>query len=123
MQAPEAVNTSRSELLTLSLRDLFSKYVRFLPFFLFSTAFALLIAYAYLRYATPIYLVGGTLLLKSEQGGGRNDKFEEIFVNSKTSNIQSEIEILRSRPLMARVVNKLGLQFSYFVKGKIKTVN
>jgi tyrosine-protein kinase Etk/Wzc len=122
----EPVNTNRSELWTLSLRDLFYKYIRFLPLFLFSTAFALFIAYAYLRYATPIYLVGGTLLIKSEQqggGGGKNDKFEEIFVNSKTSNIQSEIEILRSRPLMERVVKKLGLQFSYFVKGKIKTVN
>ncbi len=123
MQEP-VINTSRSELWSLSLRDLFYKYVRFLPFFLFSTAFALFIAYVYLRYATPIYYVNGTLLIKSEQaGGGRNDKFEEIFVNSKSSNIQSEIEILKSRPLMERVVRKLGLQFSYFVKGKIKTVN
>src|ERR1700681_4182792 len=113
----EPVNTSRSELWTLSLRDLCYKYRRFFPLFLFSTAFALFIAYAYLRYATSIYLVGGTLLIKSEQqgGGGKNDKFEEIFVNSKTSNIQSEIEILRSRPLMERVVKKLGLQFSYYV--------
>jgi len=119
----EQVNTGRSELLSLSFRDLFYKYVRFLPFFLLSTAFALFIAFVYLRYATPIYSVGGTLLIKSEQqGGGRNDKFSEIFGN-KTSNIQSEIEVLKSRPLMERVVKKLNLQFSYYVKGKIKTVN
>jgi len=119
----EPINTSRSELWSLSFRDLFYKYVRFLPLFLLSVAFALFIAFVYLRYATPIYNAAGTLLIKSEQGGGRNDKFEDVFVNSKASNIQNEIEVLKSRPLMERVVKKLGLQFSYFVKGKIKTVN
>ncbi|MES1218999.1 MAG: polysaccharide biosynthesis tyrosine autokinase, partial [Bacteroidota bacterium] len=75
-------------------------------------------------YATPIYSSAGTLQIKSEQqGGGRNDKFEEVFVNSRSSNIQSEIEVLKSRPLMERVINKLGLQFSYAVVGKIKTLN
>ena len=124
MEEPVSIHTNRSELWSLSFRDLFYKYVRFLPLFLLSVAFALFIAYVYLRYATPIYSSGGTLLIKSEQtGGGRNDKFEDVFVNSRTSNIQSEIEVLKSRPLMERVVNRLGLQFSYFVKGKIKTVN
>lgn len=120
----EPVNTTRSELWSLSFRDLFYKYVRFLPLFLFSVAFALFIAYVYLRYATPIYSSSGTLLIKSEQqGGARNDKFEDVFVNSRTSNIQSEIEVLKSRPLMERVANKLGLQFSYSSIGKIKTLN
>ncbi len=120
----DQVNTSRSELLSLSFRDLFYKYVRFLPFFLLSTAFALFIAFIYLRYSTPIYQVGGTLLIKSEQQGSnsRNDKMADIFGN-KSSNIQSEIEVLKSRPLMERVIKKAELQFSYFVKGKIKTLN
>src|SRR5258706_4299181 len=120
----EQVNTSRSELWSLSFRDLFYKYVRFLPFFLLSTAFALFIAFVYLRNATQIYSVGGPLLIKSEQQGSssRNDKMADIFGN-KSANIQSEIEVLKSRPLMERVVRKLDLQFSYFVKGKIKTVN
>ncbi len=119
----ESDNLNKSELWTLSLRDLFYKYVRFLPIIIFSVALALFGAYIYLRYATPIYRAGGTLLIKAETQGGRSDKFEDIFVNSKTQNIQSEIEILKSRPLMARVVNKLDLQFSYFAKGKIKNLN
>ena len=118
------LNTNRSELLSLSFRDLFYKYVRFLPLFLLSVSFALFIAYIYLRYATPIYNSAGTLLIKNDQkNAGGNDKFEDVFVNSRNSNIQSEIEVLKSRPLMTRVVKKLGLQFSYYVKGKIKTIN
>lgn len=117
--------SNKSELWSLSLRDLFYKYVRFLPLFILSVAFALLIAYVYLRYSTPTYSVGGTLLIKSEQqrGASRSDKFEDILGNNRSQNIQSEIEVLKSTPLMKRVVDSLHLQFSYTAVGKIRTVN
>lgn len=117
------INKNKSELWNLSFRDLFFKYIRFLPLFILSIALCLLAAYLYLRYTVPIYSVGGTMLVKSEQAGGRGDKFEEMFVNNRTQNIQSEMEIIRSRPLMQRVVDSLDLRFSYEAKGKIKTVN
>ncbi len=123
MQEPVNVNINKSELWSLSLRDLFYKYVRFLPIFLLSVAISLFIAYAYLRYSTRIYSAGGTLLIKSEQQQGRSDKFEDIFMNNKALNIASEIEILRSRPLMERVVKKLNLQVSYISKGRFITNN
>lgn len=112
---------NKSELWNLGIKDLFFKYVRFLPLFLLSVALALLIAFAYLRYATRIYSVGGSMLLKTQQASGsRNDKVEDIISgNSRSQNIQSEIEILKSRPLMTRVVKKLNLQFSYIAEGKI----
>ncbi len=120
----EQVNNNRSELWNLSLRDLFYKYVRFLPLFVLSVALTLFGAYIFLRYSIPIYRVGGSLVIKSEQGGGsRSDKFEDVFINDKAQNIQNEIEILKSKPLMQRVVDSLHLQFTYYAKGKIKTVN
>lgn len=115
--------TMKSELFSLSLRDLFYKYARFLPVFILSVAVALFGAYAYLRYATPIYSVAGSMYIKSDKQGARSDKFEDIFVNDKAANIQSEIEVLRSKPLMQRVVEKLNLQLSYYAIGKIKTTN
>ncbi|MBN8675931.1 MAG: polysaccharide biosynthesis tyrosine autokinase [Chitinophagales bacterium] len=123
MQDQNTTTNANSELWNLSVRDLFYKYVRFLPWVIISVALALLVAYVYLRYATPIYSVGGTLLIKNEAQGGRGDKFDELFVNSRSQNIQSEVEILKSKPLMARVVKKLNLQFNYFAKGKIKDQN
>ncbi|HEX7845143.1 MAG TPA: Wzz/FepE/Etk N-terminal domain-containing protein, partial [Chitinophagaceae bacterium] len=119
----DQLSNNRNELWNLSLRDLFYKYIRFLPLFLLSTALALFAAYAYLRYATPIYSVGGTMYIKAEKSGGQRDKFEDLFVNDKAQNIQSEIEVLKSKPLMYRVVEKLNLQFNYYAKGKIKTPN
>lgn len=130
MQEPvskiNTINENKSELWNLSLRDVFYKYVRFLPLFVLSVAFSLLIAFLYLRYAIPIYSVGGSMLIRSEQQGGGSrggDELESLIGNNKASNIQNEIEILKSVPLMQRVVDSLGLQFSYSAKGKIKTVN
>jgi tyrosine-protein kinase Etk/Wzc len=116
--------SNRSELWSLSVKDLFYKYVRFLPLFLLSLAFSLLIAWVYLRYATRIYGASGTLLIKNEQQTGRNDKVEELLSGSnKSQNIMSEIEILRSVPMMERVVKRLQLQLSYVAIGKIKEIN
>jgi len=116
---------NKTELANLSVRDLFYKYIRFFPFFLLSVALALLIAFTYLRYAAQIYSAGGSMLIKSEtntRGGG--DKVEDLIMGgNRTENIQSEIEILKSRPLMTRVVKKLNLQFSYTAKGRIKDQN
>ena len=119
------VANNKTELANLSVRDLFYKYIRFFPFFLLSVALALLIAFTYLRYAVQIYKAGGSMLIKSEtnsRGGG--DKVEDLIMGgNRTENIQSEIEILKSRPLMTRVVEKLDLQFSYTALGRIKDQN
>jgi len=116
--------TSRSELWTLSLRDIFYKYVRFLPLFILSVAFALLIAYLYLRYTIPIYSVSGSMLIRTEQpGSSRNDEIEELLGGTKSGSILNEIEVIKSIPLMQRVVDSLDLQKTYTAKGKIKTVN
>src|SRR6185503_4199000 len=106
--------TGKSELWNLSLRDLFYKYVRFLPLFVLSVAITLFAAFIYLRYTVPIYRVGSSLIIKSEQpGSGRSNNFEDVFINDRNQNIQSEIEILKSKPLMQRVVDSLHLQFTY----------
>ena len=114
----EQVKNTKSELLTLSLRDLFYKYVRFLPVFILSVSIGLFGAYAYLRYATSIYATNATMVVKAEQQGGRGDKFDDIFGGGKSQNIQSEIEVLKSKALMERVVQKRNLQVSYYAIGK-----
>ncbi len=119
MEGHQPVN---KDLGNLSIKDLFFKYVRFLPVFLVSVALCLLGAYLYLRYTTPIYRVTGTLIFKqeSQSSGG---KFDNIFNAKNVSDVQSEIEILKSQALMERVVDSVQLQTSYFAVGKIKTLN
>lgn len=120
----EQAMASKSEAANLSVRDLFYKYARFFPYFILSVAMALLVAFIYLRYAAQIYNAGGSMLIKSQQTSRGSDKVEDLLMGSnRTDNIQSEIEILRSRPLMTRVVRKLNLEYSYIAKGRIKDQN
>ena len=118
----EGNHTGNKDLGTLSIKDLFFKYVRFLPVFLVSVAFFLLGAYLYLRYTTPIYRVTGTIAFKTDEEN-RGGRFNDIFLAKSVSDVQSEIEILRSQELMERVVDSAKLQTSYFAVGKIKTLN
>jgi capsular exopolysaccharide synthesis family protein len=121
----EQISSNKNELWSLSVKDLFYKYVRFLPLFLLSVAFALLVAFIYLRYATRIYDANGTMQIKNlQQSNQNNDKVEDLLSgNNRSQSIQNEIEVLKSRPLMARVVRRLNLEYSYTAKGKIKDFN
>jgi len=117
----------RNETEGLGVKDLFFKYVRFLPVFILSLAAALFGSYVYLRYATPIYRASGTILIKNNQTGSNNQsgdpKLNQLFLNQGVQNIQNEIEVLRSKPLMERVVDSLKLQIGYYAVGKIKSPN
>src|SRR5829696_8688851 len=124
MVAEEQVQTGKSELANLSLKDLFYKYIRFLPVFIICIALSLFVAYVYLRYATLVYESTGRLIIKDEKGSGAgNDRMDQILMSDGKKNIQNEIEYLQSRPLMERVVKALNLNFSYSAQGKIKELN
>ncbi|MEI6950292.1 polysaccharide biosynthesis tyrosine autokinase [Paraflavisolibacter sp. H34] len=116
-----------NEASSLNIKELFYKYVRFLPLFILSVVFAVFVAFVYLRYVTPIYSSSGSLIIKDESssaaGGGGDDKFQQMFVLDNQKNIQNEIEILRSKPLLERVVEKLDINLIYYVKGNVREIN
>jgi capsular exopolysaccharide synthesis family protein len=114
----------KNELKSLNIKDLFFKYIRFLPLFIISIALSLFVAYVYLRYATLVYRASGSLVIRDEKAGGSGDeKFDQLFYSDNKKNIQSEIEVLKSRPLMERVVRALNINFTYYAKGKIKELH
>lgn len=99
------------------------RYVRYLPLFILSVSIALIIAYAYLRYSTPLYSARATVLIKSNQSAtaGLGKEFDEVYFTGGRGNVTNEIEILKSLTLAKRVAASLGLQKKYYVKGNIKT--
>src|SRR3954470_7487324 len=91
-----------------SPREFLLRYIKYLPWLMISLAVALVIAKIKLRYATPIYQTEARLLIKKESPYNRsNEKFDEIFTAGPQQNVFNEIEILKSRPLAARVVKVL----------------
>lgn len=119
----EELQANKSEISSLSIKELFYKYIRFLPLFILSIALALLVAYVYLRYATPSYSSNGSLIRKDPIAAGGDERFAQLFGVGQTVNLQNEIELLQSRQLMERVVLHKGLNFSYYAKGNIREIN
>lgn len=122
----ESTNSTgaKTEVSGLSLKDLFYKYIRFLPYFILSVALTLLAAFMYLRYADRSYSATGSMQIRSPQTSQRTDKVEDLLSGgNRSQNIQSEIEVIGSRPLMARVANRLNLQFSITAVGRVRDQN
>ncbi len=78
---------------------------------------ALSIAYAYNYYAIPTYKVSATLLLKDKSEINRSSD-ESRYINSdllvRNQNLQNELEILKSYPIIEQAVENLNLEVSYY---------
>lgn len=107
----------------LTPKELFLKYLRYLPWLVISLAIMLLLAYLKLRYSTPIYNVSAKLLVKNNsQNGNGSDKFDDIFmIQGSRNNMNDEIEIIKSRYMAKRVIAKLQFQFQYENKGQFRS--
>jgi capsular exopolysaccharide synthesis family protein len=80
-------------------------------------------AYVYLRYTIPQYQASTTILVKDDKKGGMLSElsaFSDMGLGSGLkSNLDNEVEILKSRTLAERTVLKLGLNVSMVRKGKV----
>ncbi|HEY4877276.1 MAG TPA: hypothetical protein VIH86_16985, partial [Puia sp.] len=110
-------------LLSLGPRDFILKYLKYLPWILICVAISLVVAYIRIRYTAPIFTMQASFLIKSDRGGNpQNDtRFSEMFMGQQSVNMEDEMQILKSTPVMERVVGDLNLQTEYFSKGSIRS--
>lgn len=101
------------------LRGLLLKFLRYWYWFAIAGALGLFVTYQYLKLVTPMYRVGATLLIKDELPRGARaggDIVEQLDMSGK-KNLENEMAIIRSRPLIEKVVEKLGLTVTYWQEG------
>lgn len=92
--------------------------------FLIAPAVALALALVFLRYATPQYIITTSLLIRDDSRGSDfrdASLLEGLGLSIAEISVENEIEILRSRTLLANVVDNLHLTIKYLVSGNIKT--
>ncbi len=104
------------------VQQLVAKYLTYWPLFIVLLIVSLFGAFIYLRYATPIYEATATLIIKDESRGGNDDAQLNQLLNlvSSKKNIENEIEVLKSRGLMEKVVKELHLYAPVSLAGKVK---
>ena len=94
------------------------------PYFLGSIIVALVCANLYLRYTTPVYKLSTEIMLnEANSKSSKNDEMilEGLGLSSRGNDINNVIRVLKSKPLMLQVVNKLKLNLQYFEYGNVKT--
>ena len=74
-------------------------------------------AYLYLRYTTPTYLVNAALLIRERPSSTGDQIMGRQGDDPRGSQIENEVEVLKSRGLMLRVVDALNLTVRYYRKG------
>lgn len=116
------VNQKNSE--DLDVNGLLRKYLRYWYLFVAGMFICLTAAFLYLRYSTPEFQISTTLLIKDDKKGPElagNSAFSELDLFSSSSNISNEIEVLKSKDLMHRVLKELSLYATYKVAGHVKS--
>lgn len=103
----------------VNIQELLFRYLIHWPWFVVSIIICIACAWGYLRLTTPIYNISATVLIKDEKKGGGASMSSDLekmglegFVSS-SSNVDNEIEVLRSKSLSREVANNLGLFVTY----------
>jgi capsular exopolysaccharide synthesis family protein len=117
-------NTSTENLeQELNLRAVLDNYLAHWKWFLLGVIVSLAIAFLYLRYSIPQYQASSTILVKDEKKGGMLSELSAFadmgLGGGLKSNVDNEIEILKSRTLVESTVKKMELNIALIAKGKI----
>ena len=111
----------------VDFRALFFRYLYCWPWFIASVIVCCITAFVFLRYQTPVYNVSSSVLIKEDdkKRGGSNPMaaLEDMGMFSMTNNFDNEVEILKSRTLVKKVVNDLRLYITLSEKGSEKSNN
>ena len=111
----EADNSS-----TFNIKYEFFKYLSYWPWFVLSVIMFLLGSFIYLRYAPKEYNTHAKIKILDENSGLELPT-SALILNRSNINLENEIEILTSYPLLERVVNQLELCAQFSEKGRVKS--
>lgn len=112
---------------TQSLKAFVSKIIANWYLFLIGVSLCLFLAVIYSKFADVSYQVGAKIIVKDEkkQGAGMKGMLADLELGGLlggNSDAESELEILTSRTLMRKVVQKLHLNVTHGIKGKLRAL-
>ena len=118
------LNSQLEENDTLNIREELEKYLIHWKWFFIGAILSLIFGYIYLRYTAPQYSASATILIKDNQKSGISKELEAfkdmgIVGGGSTNNTDNEIEIIKSRKIIGKVVDSLNLDINYYIEGRV----
>ena len=119
-ERPTNINQQNKEEQSVDIKQLIFIFLNHWYLFAIFVVVALAVGFVVNRYSTRVYQTSGTVLIKD----GKNEYDPTAIMTSMSygsisNNIDNEIAILTSYSLTERVVKKMGIEVSYFEKGRI----
>jgi tyrosine-protein kinase Etk/Wzc len=111
----------------IDFKFLTSKLANNWYWFIVSVFLCLLLAFLYLRYATPVYQTTTKIIITNDKktGTGEDAALAEALGGQfgTANNAEGEAEILKTRNIMNKVVRDLKAYITYYDKGQIRSVD
>lgn len=114
-------NEQKQQEQEIDLIELFYKVIVHWRWFLIAIAVALTGAYIYVHITTPVYQASASVVIKDSEGSDKaiNDLFNQVSPSNMAATntqIEDELEILRSRSILLQVINELNMHTTYRIK-------
>jgi len=113
-------NTNLKSIEDFNIRHIINKYLIKWYWFIISVILCLSIAYLYLKITNTEYHIETSILLRKDQGSNSlldMSMLEGIGMSGGTSKeVEDEIQVLKSKSLMLKVIQKLDIKTEYFEK-------
>ena len=108
----------------INFREQIEKYLGYWKWFVVSVLLMFTLAFMYLRYTIPQYKAATTILVKDDRKGGMASElsaFSDIgMLKGIKSNVDNEVEVVKSRSLIQKTVSDLELNVIYINEGNIR---
>ena len=125
MQNQNSVNNQEEEE-SINIAEMAQQYLYHWKWFVVSVVLFIVAAFMYIRYTTPIYKATATILVKDDRKGGLQSElsaFSDLgLMGGVKSNVDNEIEIIKSRTIVEKAVRALDYNISYFTEGTVRTM-
>ncbi len=111
---------------SFNIAELAQQYMHHWKWFVLSIIMCLAAAFVYIRYTTPIYKATSTILVKDDRKGGLQSElsaFSDLgLMGGVKSNVDNEIEVIKSRTIVEKAVRALDFNISYFTEGTVRSM-
>lgn len=121
MQMPPKPSFETENNSIFNLKNEFFKYLNYWPWFVLSVLLAFTVSFLYIRYAPKVYNTSAKIKILDEKSGLELPT-TALVVNRSNINLENEIQILTSYPILSGVVDQLGLCAQFYEKGNVRYI-
>jgi len=107
---------------SVDIKSMFFKFVRFWYLFAIAVFVAVVVAFLFNKYTSPVFEVKSSILVKDDKSALDPSSLIGIGLSNNQQNVENEIGKLTSFSLSYRAIKKLDFEISYFLEeGLMKT--